>query len=129
MRTVACRLAGLLAVLTCAAACGPFVDVVHMKDVPTQERAAAAKVRLIPTGAMNGNDFEYVGPVEATSCKSLLTDPPASRSDAIEQLRYKAMLAGANAVMDFSCTGSGTDTWGTNCWNSVQCGGTAISTH
>jgi RcsF lipoprotein len=115
-----------LALALCMTSCSPFVDVVDMSKVPASQRAAAAKVRLYPPGDLHTSNFKYIGPVEANSCKLLMWDKPASESDALDQLRYKALVAGANAVMDFSCTRSGTDPYGTNCWNSVQCGGTAI---
>jgi hypothetical protein len=107
-------------------ACGSFVDVVDMNKVAPEQRAAAIKVRLIPPGGQQPANFSYIGPVEANSCKNMMWDPPSSQSNAMEQLRYKALRAGGNAVMDFACTSSGTDAYGTNCWNSVQCGGTAI---
>ena len=111
---------------TLLSGCVPFVDVVKMDKVSLEQRASTAKVQVFPSGMYHSEKFDFVGPVEGYSCKHLTTDKPASESDATEQMRYKAMLMGANAVMDYSCTKNGTDTLGTNCWNTVQCGGTAI---
>ena len=107
-------------------ACAPFVPVVDMASVSQQQRAAAAQVQVFQVGQNPPRPFTYVGSVQANSCKHLLWNAPASMSDAIEQLKLKTMQAGGDAVSDVACTRSGTDTYGTNCWNSVQCGGTAI---
>ncbi|HXP32023.1 MAG TPA: Rcs stress response system protein RcsF [Stellaceae bacterium] len=107
----------------------PQIPTMNVAAVPPSERAAAAKVRVFPPGAATEpTDFDYVGPVEGNSCKHLLWDPPASQSDALEQMRINALRMSATAVMDFTCTMASTDVYGTNCWNSVHCGGTAVRT-
>ena len=53
-------------------------------------------------------------------------DPPASKGDALKQLKIKAVNMGANGVIDITFDKRGTDTWGTNCWESVQASGTAV---
>ncbi len=116
----------LLSLPLAVTACTPFVNVVDMSKVPTKERAAAMNVEVIPVGAVMPQKMAFVGPVEATSCKLLLTDPPASTANATEQLQIKALRLGGNAIIDYACDRSGTDALGTNCWNSVTCAGTAV---
>ncbi len=67
-----------------------------------------------------------IGPVNATSCKNMMTDPPATRGDALRQLRLKALRMGANAVVNVYFDERGTDAWGTNCWESVTATGDAV---
>lgn len=115
----------IAAAILMMAACAPRVPVLNVASVTPSERAAASKVRVLPPGAVVA-DFDYVGPVEGNSCKHMMWEPPAAAADAIEQMRINAFRLGATAVMDFTCTPSGTDAYGTDCWNSVHCGGTAI---
>jgi hypothetical protein len=69
---------------------------------------------------------EYLGPLEAYSCKNLIFDPPASKGDALQQLRVKAAQMEADAIIDVNFDQQGTDTWGTNCWETVQASGMAV---
>lgn len=117
---------GALALTCCISACAPFVDVLDVSKVPQSERAAALNVELVPAGSPRPSMMTFIGPVEATSCKHLLTDPPSSRANATEQLKIKTLRMGGDAVIDYSCDSAGTDAHGTNCWNSVACGGTAV---
>jgi uncharacterized protein YbjQ (UPF0145 family) len=69
---------------------------------------------------------KYVGEITAYSCKHLLTDPPASKGNALTQLKVQAVKMGANGIIDITFDSRGTDTWGTNCWETVQASGTAV---
>lgn len=108
-------------------ACSPFVDTMKVGEIPPAELQASLAVQVIdqtlpqPTGI-----DRYIGPVEAWSCKHMMTSKPATKSDAIEQLRVKAMRMGANAVIGVTYDTKGTDTLGTNCWETVHAAGTAV---
>jgi hypothetical protein len=109
------------------AACSAFVDVVDVNTVPQAQRAAASQVRIFMVGqGSQSPQSKYIGPVEAYSCKNKLWDKPASQANALEQLKIKAYRMGAASISDVTCTTAGTDAYGTNCWNTVQCGGTAF---
>lgn len=116
------RLFLLLTVLLLSA-CAPRVDVLDVSKVPQKERTKAAAIEIYRTG--DNVRAKIISPVEATSCKHLLTDPPPSKADATEQLKIKTLRMGGNVLTDFSCDSFGTDTWGTNCWASVMCAGNA----
>ena len=51
---------------------------------------------------------------------------PASKGNALTQLKVRAVELGANGVIDITFDYSGTDAWGTNCWESIQASGTAV---
>ena len=76
------------------------------------------------------NKFKYYSifliEIKAYSCKLLLSDPPASKGDALKQLRLKALEMGANGIVDVTFDSRGTDAFGTNCWESVQVTGVAV---
>jgi uncharacterized protein YbjQ (UPF0145 family) len=110
------------------AGCSTFVPVTDVSQVPKAQLREAAHVRVFVLG---GNQAcpevaEYLGDVTAYSCKHLLTDPPASKGDALTQLRLKVLDLGADGVIDVSFDRRGTGAWGTNCWESVQASGTAV---
>ena len=56
----------------------------------------------------------------------MMTDPPASKGDALLQLRLRASELGADTILDITFDTRGTDPFGTNCWESVQASGMAI---
>lgn len=120
----------LIAALTAGvlSGCGTFVPVIDVKKVPEDELQAAYKIRTYtPENASNYPVVsEYIGPITAYSCKHWMTDPPASKGDALLQLRLKALEKKADAVIDVTFDARGTDTWGTNCWETVQASGVAV---
>ena len=105
---------------------GPFVDVIRMDRVPASERAAALQVRVFPLGTTIPADAQVIGPVQANSCKNLLTDPPATQGDALQQLQVRVVRLGGNAVGNVTFDTRGTDTLGTNCWQTVTASGIAL---
>lgn len=108
-------------------ACSPFVDRMKISEVPPTELQASLAVQVVDqTLAQPTNIGRYIGPVEAWSCKHLMTSKPATKSDAIEQLRVKALRMGANAVIGVTYDEKGTDALGTNCWQTVHAAGTAV---
>ena len=70
----------------------------------------------------------FIGPVHGVSCKHLLTDPPASKADALLRMRVEAHRLGADTVIDVTIDQSGTDALGTNCWESISVNGLAVRT-
>ena len=75
---------------------------------------------------LKGVRYKVVQPLESTSCKNLLWDPPATEQDATDQLRFKARTVRANGMMNLSCfTKEGTSLY-KNCWQSVTCNAIAI---
>jgi uncharacterized protein YbjQ (UPF0145 family) len=50
------------------------------------------------TGVLNV--IKYLGDITAYSCKSMMWDKPASKGDALTQLRLKALDMGANGVIN-----------------------------
>ena len=109
-------------------ACATFVPVTDVSKIPKEQLQQAYKIKTFTAGSelTYPEIAEYLGDITAYSCKHLLTDPPASKGDALTQLRLKALELGANGVIDVTFDSHGTDTWGTNCWESVQASGVAV---
>lgn len=113
-----------LAVGLLSASCGPFVEVIKV-DQRTAENLKT-EIPVYDREKLKGISYKVVQPLEATSCKNLLWDPPATEQDATDQLRFKARSVHANGIMNMSCF----DTEGTsmykNCWQSITCNAIAI---
>lgn len=109
-------------------ACTPFVPVTDISTVPPEKLQKAYQIKTYTTGSdlSYPEVAEYMGDVTAYSCKHLLTDPPASKGNALTQLKIKALDMGANGIIDLNFDSRDTDTWGTNCWESVQASGVAV---
>ena len=108
--------------------CSTFVPVTDVSKVSREALQEAYKVRIFTTGSdvSHPKVAEYLGDITAYSCKHLLWDPPASKGDAITQLRLKALSMGADGIIDVTFDSRGTDAFGTNCWESVQASGLAV---
>ena len=108
--------------------CGPKVDVLDLSTVDQKILTEASTVQIfkLDNAQPKPEIKEYVGEITAYSCKHLSWDPPASKGDALKQLKVKAVRQGANGVIDITFDARGTDTFGTNCWESVQASGTAV---
>ena len=106
----------------------PRVKVVNLSDLSPEVLTKASKVQVFKLDNPTPKpDIEkYVGEITAYSCKHLMTDPPASKGNALTQLKVQAVEEGANGIIDITFDSRGTDTWGTNCWESVQASGTAV---
>ncbi len=108
--------------------CAPFVPVADLSKVPSAEMTDALNIRVftVDSGTSYPPIASVLGEVTAYSCKHLLTDPPASKGDALKRLRLAALKLQADAVIDVTFDTRGTDTLGTNCWETVQASGQAV---
>lgn len=104
---------------------GPLVPVIDLKGVNRQDLIGSQKIRTYVVGQMPPDGFTVLEPLEAWSCKNKTWDRPATKGNALRQLKLLAYRLGATALMDVEFTGHNTD-YGTNCWNSVHASGTAI---
>jgi uncharacterized protein YbjQ (UPF0145 family) len=97
-----------------------------IKDLPADKRQAMSAVRILNQAQLQGAKFDVLTIVEGTSCRHWMTDPPASRTSAIEQLKLKASEAGANAISNIQCDGREPTNYTMNCWESMTCAAEAI---
>jgi uncharacterized protein YbjQ (UPF0145 family) len=104
----------------------PQLEHMDVSEVSKDEMTAAFKVQVFESDVALANVASYVGSMHATSCKNKVWDPPATKGDALQQLRLKALRAGANALVNVNFDEQGTDVWGTNCWQSVTATGDAV---
>lgn len=106
------------------AGCGPFVEVIKVDQLTAEK--LKTEIPVYDRDQLKGVRYKVVQPLEATSCKNLLWDPPATEQDATDQLRFKARTVRANGLMNLSCfTGEGTSLY-KNCWQAFTCNAIAI---
>jgi uncharacterized protein YbjQ (UPF0145 family) len=108
-----------------AAGCSPFVPVTDVAAVDPQTRTSAIQIRVLPLGMQIPAGTKMLQPIQANSCKHLMTDPPATQGDALQQLQLRALELNANAIVNVTFDTRGTDTFGTNCWQTVTASGFA----
>jgi len=103
---------------------GPLVPVVKLD----QESAMRLRkeIPVFDIAELQNKEYRRIGQIEATSCMNKLWDSPASREDAIDQLRYKASALGGNGITNLTCEHQEGTNLAKNCWNSVTCYGVAI---
>ena len=116
----------MLAVALLLSACTPMVEVTDVDKVDPATLGRAAQISTYMVGQSPKQDYSVIAPITAYSCKHLMTDPPASSGDALLQLQLKALEAGASGIVNVTFDTRGTDTWGTNCWQTVQASGLAV---
>lgn len=115
----------LICVLT---GCGSFVPVVKLDQLPAHKRHAANSVEILNATQLQSRKFRVLTVVEGHSCQNKLYDPPATRSAAIDQIKYYASEAGANAVSNIQCGGREGTSIRTNCLELISCTAEAIRT-
>ncbi len=115
-------LAGILA-LGLSGCIGPLVDVTKVDDATAVDLEKAIVV-LEP--ASTPRSAAVLGPLTATSCMNKLWDKPATKEDAVSQLRHHARVRGANAVGNLMCEQTEGTSLAKNCWSSVTCSGSAM---
>src|SRR6476661_3981171 len=106
---------------------GALVPVVDLKEIPHEKLERSYKIQIYALGGSTPPPIEaHLGEASAYSCKNLLWDPPATKGNALTQLKLLALDMGADGVIDVTFDSQGTDTYGTNCWSSVNVTGLAV---
>ena len=105
--------------------CGPKVDVLDLSTVDQKILTEASKVQIfkLDNAQPKPEIKEYVGEITAYSCKHLSWDPPASKGDALKQLKVKAVRQGANGIIGITVENWG---WDINCPGRVSARGKAV---
>jgi hypothetical protein len=104
---------------------GPLVPVIDLANIDSQELQASQRMQIYMKGEKPPLGYKEVGSVQAWSCKNKTWEPPASKENAIKQLKLVAYRQDATAIMDIEFGSHGTSLT-TNCWSSVLVVGMAI---
>lgn len=109
--------------------CGPNRQLEHIdiSKVPPEEVSKSFSIHVFEGGTTHPPVKQFLSNINATSCKNKVWDPPATKGDALTQLRLKAARLGATAIVEVYFDEQGTDAFGTNCWESITATGTAVT--
>jgi len=113
----------LLIVLT---GCPAFVPTANLHELTPEERHGIGKIKIYNPAQLHGVKFDVADIVEGNSCQNKLYDPPATRTAAIEQLKYYAHQLGADGITNIVCSGREGTSTRTNCWELISCTAEAI---
>jgi hypothetical protein len=91
------------------AACAARVPLPDLNQVPPEVMNQAVNMHIYRADETHPNNFDFRAMVEGHSCKHLTTDVPPSRAEAIMRMKADAVTKGANAILDYTCEGYGTD--------------------
>ena len=116
----------LLALLSTVACVGPLVPVKKIDELPTHERRAILSLPIYNESQLLNTNYVVLTVVEGISCKNKTWDPPATKTDAINQAKYWAREAGADGIMNLDCEAPRGTTPTYNCWESITCTAQAI---
>ena len=103
---------------------GPFVEVIKVDQLTAEK--LKTEIPVYDRDQLKGVRYKVVQPLEATSCKNMLWDPPPTEQDATDQLRFKARTVRANGMMNLSCFTKEGTSLSKNCWQSFTCNAIAI---
>ncbi len=106
-------------------ACGSFVDIRDMSKLSQQDLQVITEVQVYEQRDLKKGSYQSLGEFHGYSCKLTIGDKPATKSDAMRQLKNKVLEAGGEAIVTSSCYGEGT-TYSKNCWEAFTCSGTAV---
>jgi len=119
---------GMKAALSVALLTGCIGPLVKIEKI---DEAVRSKVTIYKDdNILNRNGVTALGIIEATSCRNLIWEPPASLENCTAQMQMQAARLGANGLIvgasvrkiaNFVTNGINR-----NCWSTVDCSGVAI---
>ena len=105
--------------------CANHVSLVDHYDVPSEDLVAYQQIKIAPLYSHDSPHYENLGPLAGLACDNT-GGSGADERDAIDQLKLKAALLGADAISPPGCGASTGVDWANNCWNSVLCEAAAL---
>jgi len=97
----------------------------NIGNLSSTQRAKMASIELLrgPTS----RTYKIVGSVKGLSCnRNAMQMRPMTEAEALEGVKLRAVLLGADAVIDVKCQKHSETDWVNNCWASITCTGNAI---
>jgi hypothetical protein len=117
----------LVLLLSFLAGCaGPFVSVKNINRLPIETKSRVLSIPIYNESQLLDKKYRIINIVEGISCKNKIWDPPATKTDAINQAKYWAFEIGADALLNIQCEYPRGTTNTYNCWESITCTAQAI---
>lgn len=102
-------------------ACGSFVPTVNVSSLTEEQRHKIRQVEIFNSTQILNKNFRVLTIVEGNSCQNKLYDPPATRANAIEQLKFHSLEHGGDGITNIQCSGREGTSLRTNCWELISC--------
>lgn len=102
-------------------ACGSFVPTVNVSTLSEAQRHQIRQVEIFNYAQIQNKSFRVLTIVEGNSCQNKLYDPPATRANAIEQLKFHSLEHGGDGITNIQCSGREGTSLRTNCWELISC--------
>lgn len=103
------------------AACGSFVPTVDMQTLAPEMKHAVRQIVIYDQNKLQAMEYDILGVAEGHSCQNKMWDPPATRTGAVEQLKYHAWEMGGEGISNIQCGGREGTSAQTNCWELISC--------
>ncbi|MEN9341082.1 MAG: RcsF lipoprotein [Pseudomonadota bacterium] len=101
--------------------CGSFVPTVSISNLSEDQRHKIRQVEIFNSTQIQNKEFKVLTIVEGNSCQNKLYDPPATRANAIEQLKFHSLEHGGDGITNIQCSGREGTSLRTNCWELISC--------
>jgi hypothetical protein len=102
-------------------ACGSFVPTVNVSTLSEAQRHQIRQVEIFNYAQIQNRSFRVLTIAEGNSCQNKLYDPPATRTYAIEQLKFHSLEQGGDGITNIQCSGREGTSLRTNCWELISC--------
>lgn len=102
-------------------ACGSFVPTVNLSNLTEEQRHSIRQVEIFNYAQIQNREFRVLTIVEGHSCQNKLYDPPATRTNTIEQLKHHSLEQGGDGITNVQCSGREGTSLRTNCWELISC--------
>ena len=109
---------GFVALLT---ACGSFVPTVNLSNLTAEQRHLIRQVEILNYAQIQNREFRILTIVEGHSCQNKIWDTPATRINAIEQLKHHSLEQEGDGITNVQCSGREGTSARTNCWELISC--------
>ncbi len=115
------KAAAIVITVTALSGCGSFVPTVKMHELSEAQRHNVRQLQIYNQTQLLNKNYAVLTIVEGNSCQNKVWDPPASRTSAIEQLKFHAFEAGGEGIANIQCSGREGTSVRTNCWELISC--------
>jgi hypothetical protein len=103
-----------------ACASGPKIPLINLDKLDSSKRNAINQIEILNQAQLENKKFKVLNIVEGHSCQYLTSDPPVTRTKAIDQLKYYANEISGDGITNIKCTREPTSL-AINCWDLISC--------
>ncbi len=102
-------------------ACGSFVPTVNLNNLTVEQRHSIRQVEIFNYAQIQNREFRVLTIAEGHSCQNKIWDAPATRANAIEQLKHHSLEQEGDGITNVQCSGREGTSVRTNCWELISC--------